>query len=179
VEEHLKYPIGKYQAPSPIAQTHLSQWIEEIAAFPSQLRTTVHGMNEVQLSTPYREGGWTVRQVLHHLPDSHMNAYIRFKWTLTEDTPTIKAYFEDRWAQLEDAQRVPVEIPLNLLDALHARWVALLKTIKREEFKRIYIHPQYGKEYSLEEVLGLYAWHGKHHRAQVEALKSRMGWSKP
>jgi uncharacterized damage-inducible protein DinB len=177
--EHLKYPIGKYQPPSPISQSHISQWIEEIAAFPPQLRATVQGMTEAQLSTAYREGGWTVRQVLHHVPDSHMNAYIRFKWTLTEETPTIKAYFEDRWAKLEDSQIVPVEIPLNLLGALHKRWIALLRSMKAEDFARKYIHPQYGREYSLEEALGLYAWHGNHHRAQIEALKKRMGWNKP
>jgi uncharacterized damage-inducible protein DinB len=174
--EHIKYPIGKYQAPSPISQGHISQWIDDISACPPQLRATVQGMNEAQLSTPYREGGWTVRQVLHHVPDSHMNAYIRFKWTLTEETPTIKAYFEERWAELEDTRSTPVDVPLDLLDALHKRWVALLRSMNPDDFKRIYVHPQYGKQYSLEEVLGLYAWHGNHHRAQVEALKQRMKW---
>jgi hypothetical protein len=133
-------------------------------------------MTEAQLDTPYRDSGWTVRQVLHHVPDSHMNAYIRFKWTLTEDTPTIKPYFEERWANLEDTRVTPVDISMNMLDALHQRWVLLMKAMKDDDFKRIYIHPQYGKQFSLEGVLGLYAWHGKHHLAHITKLKERMRW---
>ena len=174
--ERLKYPIGKYERPTIVTEAHRNAWMKDLAAAPGALTSTVKDLTDAQLDTPYREGGWTVRQVVHHVPDSHMNAYIRFKWTLTEEMPTIKAYFEDRWAKLEDANVAPVEVSLSLLDALHKRWVLLLKSMKSDDFKRIYIHPQYGREFSLEEVLGLYAWHGKHHRAHIEALKQRMGW---
>ena len=175
--EQLKYPIGKYNPPEVISQEQRSAWIDEIATAPERFRTAASTMSDVQLDTPYRpEGGWTVRQVLHHVPDSHMNAYIRFKWTLTEDTPIIKAYLEDRWAKLEDSRIVPIEISLNLLEALHKRWVSLLKVMTTDEFKRIYVHPQYGKGFSLERVLGLYAWHGKHHLAHIVNLKERMKW---
>jgi hypothetical protein len=174
--EQLKYPIGKYASPDPITPEHRSAWIQDLVLAPGRFREAVKGMSETQLDTPYREGGWTVRQLLHHVPDSHMNAYIRFKWTLTEEKPTIKAYHEDRWAKLEDSRVVPVELSLSLLESLHNRWVALLKVLTPEDFRKLYLHPQYGTEFSLERVLGLYAWHGKHHLAHIVNLKERMKW---
>lgn len=174
--EQLKYPIGKYARPDPISEEYLKSWMGDIVAAPQLFRNAIKGLTEEQLSTPYREGGWTLRQVIHHVPDSHMNAYIRFKWTLTEETPTIKAYHEDRWAMLEDSLVTQVEVSLDMLEALHKRWVLLMESMGEEEFKRIYIHPQYGKQFSLEEVLGLYAWHCKHHLAHIVRLKERMKW---
>ncbi len=174
--EQLKYPIGKYAPPNPITPEHHYAWIQELVLAPGRFREAARAMSETQLDTPYREGGWTVRQLLHHVPDSHMNAYIRFKWTLTEEKPTIKAYHEDRWAKLEDSRVVPVELSLSLLESLHNRWVALLKVLTPEDFKKLYVHPQYGTEFSLERVLGLYAWHGKHHLAHIVNLKERMKW---
>ena len=141
-----------------------------------QMRSAVAGLNEGQLETPYRAGGWTVRQVVHHVADSHLNSYIRFRWTLTEDTPTIKAYDETRWAELPDAKTAPVEVSLKLLESLHVRWVYLLETLDDEAFKRSFVHPETGEEISLERNLALYAWHGRHHCAHITALRERNGW---
>lgn len=174
--EHLKYPIGKYHRPEVITEEQKQQWIEDIAIAPENLRKAAKGMSDAQFDTPYRDGGWTVRQVLHHVPDSHLNAYTRFKLALTEDTPTIKPYFEDRWAKLEDSRVTPVEVSITILDALHKRWVLLLKSMSPNDFKRTYIHPEHGKEFSLEGILGMYAWHGKHHLAHIQNLKERMKW---
>ena len=149
--------------------------IGAIRSLPPILRRAVNGLNDKQLDTPYREGGWTVRQVIHHVPDSHLNAYMRYKLALTEDEPTIKPYAEDRWAQLSDTQSTPVEVSLTLLDSLHTRWVQLLRAIKPEEWKRNFRHPELGTV-SLEKNLGLYAWHGKHHVAHITELRKRMGW---
>lgn len=174
--ERQRYPIGKYIQPETAPPTQLYAWIEEIAALPAQLRETVAGMTDTQLDTPYRAGGWTVRQVVHHVPDSHLNAYIRFKLSLTEERPVIKPYKENLWAELADSKRTPIEVSLNLLDCLHRRWVILLRTMSPEDFTCTYFHPEYQKEFTLEGVLGLYAWHGKHHLAQIRALKERMRW---
>lgn len=174
--EQLKYPIGKYQPPDPISETHIRQWIEEIAAFPSALRSSVRKMTAAQLATPYRDGGWTVRQTVHHVADSHMNAYCRFKLALTEERPTIKPYLEARWAELEDSRNAPIEISLQLIESLHARWVMFLRRMSPTDFQRTFVHPQLRTESRLEYFLGMYAWHGNHHRAQIEALKKRMNW---
>lgn len=174
--EQLKYPIGKFKRPDIITPAHINEWIEDIEIFPGMLRKTVHGMTEAELATPYREGGWTVRQVVHHLPDSHMNAYTRFKLTITEDRPKIKPYLENEWAELEDGRIAPVDFSLNLLDSLHKRWVMLLKSMSASDFKRTFIHPEQGKEFSLDGVVGLYAWHGRHHLAHIQKLKERMKW---
>jgi hypothetical protein len=174
--EQLKYPIGKYNRPEVITESDINKWIGEIAALPEQLRETINGLSEQQLATPYREGGWTVRQVLHHVPDSHVNAYIRFKLALTEDTPTIKLYLEDKWAQLQDTQATPVEVSLTLLEALHKRWVVLMKGMSVNDFKRTFYHPEQKKEISLDGIAGMYAWHGKHHLAHIQKLKERMKW---
>jgi uncharacterized damage-inducible protein DinB len=149
--------------------------IAEIDAAPAALRAAVAGLSEEQLATPYRPGGWTVRQVVHHLPDSHANAYVRFKLALTEDNPTIKPYLEARWAELPDNAGTPVEVSLGLLEALHRRWVVLLRGMGPEDFARPLTHPEKGR-LSLDQMLALYAWHGRHHVAHVTSLTERMGW---
>ena len=174
--EQLKYPIGKYKSPDVITGSIISQWISDIELLPALLRDIVKNLSELQLATPYRDGGWTVRQTVHHVPDSHMNAYCRFKLTLTEDRPTIKPYIESRWAELEDGRNASVETSLILVEAIHQRWVMLMRSMQSSDFKRTYVHPEYGKEFSLEYVAGLYAWHGKHHVAQIRALRERMKW---
>jgi hypothetical protein len=138
----------------------------------------VAGLSAEQLDSAYRPGGWTVRQVVHHLPDSHLNGYTRFKLSLTEARPVIKPYEEARWAELPDVRAVPVEVSLDLLDALHRRWVPLLAGIRPDEWARGYHHPEYKRDFSLEEALGLYAWHGEHHVAHITTLRRRMGWDR-
>ena len=170
-----RFPIGKFHFDGPPSEDQRKNLINDIEQAPSALRAAVKGLSPQQLDTPYRDGGWTVRQVIHHLPDSHMNAYMRYKLALTEDEPTIKPYAEDRWAQLSDSQSTPVEVSLTLLDSLHTRWVHLLRAIKPEEWKRNFRHPELGTV-SLEKNLGVYAWHGRHHVAHVTELRKRMGW---
>jgi uncharacterized damage-inducible protein DinB len=139
------------------------------------MRTAVAGLSDEQLNTPYRPAGWTVRQVVHHVPESHMNSYVRFKLALTEEEPTIKPYFEDRWAQLDDANQAPVGLSLDLLDALHGRWVWFLRSLKDADFQRTFRHPELGTV-SLDRNIALYAWHGRHHVAHITSLRERMGW---
>lgn len=170
-----RYPIGKFTYNNPPDEAQRNQFISEIEQAPAKLRAAVKGLSPQQIETPYREGGWTVRQVVHHVPESHMNAYIRFKLALTEDEPTIKPYMEDRWAQLPDAQSTPLEVSLALLDSLHDRLVRMLRLIKPEEWKRAFRHPEMGVM-PLEKNLALYAWHGKHHVAHITELRKRMGW---
>lgn len=164
----LKYPIGKFDKPERITLETIGRWIDEIEYLPNQIRVVVEGLKKQQLDTPYRPGGWTIRQVIHHLPDSHMNSYIRFRWTLTEDKPTIKGYNEDRWAELQDAKHGSIEISLILLEAIHIRWSVLLRSLTLEQFHRSFMHPETKKEVRLDENTGLYAWHGKHHLAHIE-----------
>lgn len=173
--EKLKYPIGEFKAVS-LNESDYPVLIEQLAVLPGKVRAAVAGLNDQQLDTPYREGGWTLRQVVHHLPDSHMNAYIRFKLSITEDNPTIRPYREDLWAECEEAKHYPLDDSLDLLDALHRRWVAFLRTLSPQDLHRTYYHPANGKEYILGTVLSLYVWHGKHHLAHItETIKSR-GW---
>ncbi len=172
----LRYPIGKYAPPAEITDAQRAAWIDEVAHAPDALRMAVRGLTAEQLDTPYRPGGWTVRQVVHHLPDSHLNAYTRFKLALTEEEPTIKPYAEDRWAELADTREVPIEVSLTLLEALHERWVALLRAMSAADFRRTYRHPEHGRIYRLDEVLGLYAWHGRHHTAHITTLRQQKGW---
>jgi len=161
-----RYPIGKYVPhPAPDAAT-LAQWIEEIAAAPAALRTAVQGLDDAQLDTPYRPGGWTVRQVVHHVPDSHMNAYIRMKFAVTEDAPAIKAYDEAKWAELSEAKSGPAEMSLALLEALHRRWVTFLRGLPAADFARAYVHPELGRV-TLDEAVALYAWHCRHHGGHI------------
>ena len=170
-----RYPIGKFQFAGPLSESGREASIAEIAAAPAALHAAVKGLSARQLDTPYREGGWTVRQVIHHVPDSHMNAYMRFKLALTEDEPTIKPYAEDRWAELPDTKATPVEVSLALLDSLHHRWVTLLGSLGPDDWKRNFRHPELGVV-SLEKNLALYAWHGKHHLAHISELRKRMNW---
>jgi hypothetical protein len=170
-----RYPIGKFHFDAPLTEVQRAQLVTNIEQAPAALRAAVAGLSPQQLDTPYREGGWTVRQVIHHVPDSHMNAYVRFKLALTENEPTIKPYAEDRWAQLADTQSTPVEVSLALLDSLHTRWVQLLRSLKPEDWKRTFRHPEMGLV-PLEKNLVLYSWHGKHHVAHVTELRERMGW---
>jgi uncharacterized damage-inducible protein DinB len=170
-----RYPVGKFTFSGPPSEEQRSELIAAIEQTPKNLRAAVNGLSAQQLDTPYRDGGWTVRQVAHHVPDSHMNAYIRFKLGLTEDEPTIKPYEEDRWAKLADTQATPIEVSLALLDSLHDRWVRLLRSLSVDDWKRTFRHPEMGTM-PLEKSLGLYAWHGKHHVAHVTELRKRMGW---
>lgn len=170
-----RYPIGKFSFDGPTNQAQRKQMIDAIERAPTALGAAVNGLSQEQVETPYRDGGWTVRQVVHHVPESHMNAYIRFKLALTEDEPTIKPYMEDRWAKTEDVKATPLEVSLAMLDCLHDRWVRLLRSLKPEDWKRTFRHPELGTV-SLEKNLALYAWHGRHHVAQVTELRKRMGW---
>jgi hypothetical protein len=173
--DKLRYPIGKFKVPEPTTPAHLNQWIASIETLPAHLRAAVEGLTDEQLSTPYREGGWTVRQVVHHLPDSHMNCYVRFRLALTEDQPSIKTYNQDGWANLFDGQTAPINLSLGLLEALHARWVLLLRSLSPQQWARTFRHPELG-ELKLETALGSYAWHGRHHIAHIVSLRERMGW---
>ena len=170
-----RYPIGKFSYAGPPTAEQRSRMIEEIELMPAALRAAVQGLSPQQLETPYREGGWTVRQVIHHVPESHMNAYIRFKLALTEDQPAIKPYAEDRWAELPESRTGPLEPSLALTDALHRRWVQMLGAITEPQWKRTYIHPDQGSV-SLERSLALYAWHGRHHLGHITSLRQRRGW---
>ena len=172
----LRYPVGTYTLVTVPTREEVSGWIEDISAAPAAMRAAVKGLAPAQLETPYRPEGWTVRQVVHHLADSHVNAYIRFKLALTEDTPTIKPYDEAAWAELEDTAAVPISVSLDLLDALHVRWVALLRSLTPEDLERDFRHPEKGRLMRLDSTLGMYAWHGKHHVAHVTALREREGW---
>jgi DinB superfamily len=170
-----RFPIGKFHYEGPPSAEQRQQFIADIAQAPVALRAAVEGLSQQQLDTPYRNGGWTVRQVVHHVPDSHMNAYVRFKLALTEEEPTIKPYAEDRWAELADTKSTPVEVSLVMLDVLHQRWVELLKSLTPNDWKREFRHPELGVV-PLEKNVALYAWHGKHHVAHVTELRCRMGW---
>ena len=171
----LRYPIGKAEAPRDLDPEQRRELISRIERTPDRLREAVAGLNAEQLDTPYRPGGWTVRQLVHHVPDSHLNAYTRVKLALTEDEPAIKTYDEGRWAELPDSRSVPVEVSLALLENLHRRWVALLRALPVADFQKTLRHPEWG-QMTLDQVLGLYAWHGEHHVAHVTSLRQRMGW---
>jgi uncharacterized damage-inducible protein DinB len=171
-----RYPIGQFSPPKDVSVGMRAKAIDEIAVAPAQVSAAVHGLNDTQLETPYRDGGWTVRQVIHHLPDSHMNAYIRWRFALTETEPTIKPYDEAAWANLEDAAHAPVDVSLALLNSLHDRWVRLLRSLKPEDFARTFRHPDFGVK-SLEWMLFLYAWHGRHHTAHITELRKQKGWN--
>jgi uncharacterized damage-inducible protein DinB len=170
-----RYPIGKFEMPENITPGSRAEAIRDIAAVPEKMRGAVKGLNDAQLDTPYRDGGWSVRQVVHHVPDSHMNAYIRFRLALTEKEPIIKPYEESAWAKLEDAAHAPVEVSLRLLEPLHERWVRLLRSVKTEEFARTLVHPDFGVK-TMDWLLLLYSWHGKHHTAHITELRKAKGW---
>jgi len=170
-----RYPIGRAETKPVLSDAERRAAIDAIAATPANLRAAVAGLTPEQLDTPYRDGGWTVRQVVHHVPDSHMNAYVRFKLALTEDEPAIKTYAEDRWAKLADSQTTPIEVSLLLLETLHNRWDTVLRAMTPEDFQRPLLHPDHGR-ITLDQMLGIYSWHGRHHVAHVTALRERMGW---
>ncbi|NCD69469.1 YfiT family bacillithiol transferase [Mucilaginibacter agri] len=165
-DESLRYPIGKFVPPTNYTEEDIRQWITDIKALPAQLRAAVIGLTNDQLNTPYRPGGWTIKQVVHHIADSHMNSIIRFKWALTEENPTIKAYHEDRWAKLGD-YGLPVESSLLLLEGLHQRMVALFESLTEADWNRTFYHPDAQIEISLKRNLGMYSWHGRHHLAHI------------
>jgi len=171
---HLKYPIGKFVKPEPILESHILKWIETIEELPKQLSKLTNHLSADELNWPYRPSGWTIKQVVHHLADSHMNSFIRFKLALTEENPTIKPYHEDRWAKLIDGNESDLSNSISLLTGLHAKWVVFLRSLTKEDLKREFIHPEHDKRFSLEETIGIYAWHSKHHLAHIEqALKHK------
>lgn len=171
----LRYPIGRARMETRLEEGRRRELIDQIEETPARLRAAVAGLTPEQLDTPYRPGGWTVRQLVHHVPDSHLNAYVRFKLALTEQEPAIKTYDEALWAELPDTRAVPVEVSLALLENLHRRWVALLRSLGAAELEKTLRHPDHGL-LNLNQLLGLYAWHGRHHTAHVTALRERMGW---
>jgi hypothetical protein len=173
--DDLRYPIGRYQRPASLSDAQRHAAIDAISATPANLREAIRGLDDNQLDTPYRPEGWTVRQVVHHVPDSHANAYVRFKLALTEDTPTIKPYDEAAWAKLEDSRTTAIETSLALLGALHDRWVRILRSMQPEDFSRKLNHPENGIM-SLDQLLAMYEWHGKHHVAHITNLRTRHGW---
>ncbi len=172
--EALRYPIGRFSWEQ--LSGSREEWLSHIGDTPYEVRRVVSGLNEKQLGTPYRPGGWTVRQVVHHYADDHMNSYVRFKWALTEDSPVIKGYSEPLWAELPDARVGPIEPSLVLLAALHERWIEAWKALNQSEWHRIFQHPKRGTV-TLENLAALYSWHGRHHVAQIRALRQRSGWS--
>ena len=170
-----RYPIGKLEIPANVTPELRRAAIATIRETPAKFRAAVKGLSESQLDTPYREGGWTVRQLVHHVPDSHLNAYVRLKLALTESTPTIKPYAEEKWAQLDDSRSTPVEISLTLLDSLHTRWDLLWRSLKPEDFSRKLIHPEHG-ERTIDWLVFVYAWHGPHHTAHITELRKQKNW---
>jgi hypothetical protein len=165
--EQLKYPIGHFIMPDIFDEQQAAFWISEIEALPKQIKAATVNLSEEELNQTYRPGGWTLRQVIHHIPDSHMNAYIRFKQAITEDIPVIRPYHEEKWAETEEGKNGDIQMSIDLLTSLHQRWVAFLKTLNQEDYQRKYIHPAHGKELTLANMLGMYAWHGKHHLAHL------------
>lgn len=170
-----QYPIGKYE-PQPFSADQLKKWLVDIEILPQLMEYAVQNLDATQLDTPYRAGGWTIRQLIHHVADSHMNAYIRFKLGLTEDNPTIKPYEEQLWAIMADTFEQPIYISLTLLHALHKRWLSVLKNIKQDEWDRTIVHPASNKQMTLWFLLGMYAWHSRHHLAHITTLKENMDW---
>ena len=173
--EKLRYPLGKFSFNATADEKEIAKQISEIEKLPSEINNAVKGLNDSQLDTIYRDGGWTVRQVVHHLADSHMNALMRVKLGLTENNPTIKPYDENEWAKLED-MKLSVEISLSLLESLHIRWIYLLKKISYAEMSRTVYHPESKREMSIKFLIGLYSWHGRHHTAHITELRKRMNW---
>jgi hypothetical protein len=171
-----RYPIGKYE-PQPYSPQQKDKWLLDLQLLPSDLENAIHNLDEVQLQTAYREGGWTVHQLVHHIADSHMNAYIRFKLGLTEDNPTIRTYDEKLWVELNDVKILPVNISITLLFALHERWFAAVKNLSEAEWKRTVFHPEHKKELTLWFLLGLYAWHGRHHVHHILSLREQKQWT--
>ncbi len=175
MSQDLRYPIGRFEPVEDRTAASRERWVAEIEEAPAALRDVVAGLDDEQLDTPYRDGGWSVRQVVHHVPDSHMNGYVRFRLALTEDEPTIRPYEEAAWARLTDARTLEPEVSLDLLDALHGRWVPLLRSLDLADWQRTLVHPLDGV-LTLDTLLQLYAWHGRHHVAHIRALRDARGW---
>jgi uncharacterized damage-inducible protein DinB len=176
IVEELKFPIGKATIPEKINEELIQEWIAVLKAFPEKLENLVKNLSEEQLDTRYRKNGWTIRQVVHHCYDSHHNSYTRFKWALTEDCPLIKVYFEERWAELHDSRKAPINLSLDGLKALHAKWVYLLKGLSENDLENYFIHPSGNEKVTLKENIGIYAWHCKHHFAHINQLMIRKDW---
>jgi hypothetical protein len=174
--DDLRYPVGQFELNEPITPQLLNTFISQIEETPLKLRAAVIGLTDDQLETPYRPGGWTVRQVVHHLPDSHVNSYMRFKLAATEDQPMIRTYHEERWAELNDARTAPIDVSLDLLDTLHRRWVIFLRSLTAQDLARSFQHPEWGNV-PLDKAIAMYAWHGRHHVAHITSLRERMGWN--
>ena len=175
VLDDLRYPIGRFSPPASSLPGVRSANMQTLRQLPERLRAAVNGLSDAQLDTPYREGGWTARQVVHHVADSHANCYIRFKLALTEDWPTIKPYDEAAWANLAESRRLPVDVSLAMIEALHGRWVGLLESLSDEDFQKGFEHPELGRQ-NLAKVLALYDWHSRHHTAHITNLRARQGW---
>jgi DinB superfamily len=176
IETDPRYPIGKYQ-PQPFSQALREEWEAAIRFLPNALEHAVLNLDEAQLDTPYREGGWTVRQLVHHVADSHINAYCRFKLGLTEDNPTIKPYDEGKWAELIDTKNIPINVSLTLLHALHTRWFEILHNMTEAEYERTLFHPESKKTFTLWHMLGMYSWHSRHHTAHITVLRENKKWN--
>jgi hypothetical protein len=174
--EQLKYPIGRYQKPGAYTPQLIGEWVTILSALPSWMDVCIENLDEHQLHVPYREGGWTIQQVVHHVADSHMNAYIRLKLALTEDNPTVKPYDENTWAVLPDTNLVPVNVSVTLLHSLHRRMVALLQNMQPSDWERTYYHPEHKRDFPIWEMVAMYAWHSKHHTAHITSLRERMNW---
>lgn len=174
--EQLAYPVGRYEAPEKYPPELQHEWIAAIEALPKWLDLCIENLDAAQLDTPYRPGGWTINQVIHHLADSHMNAYIRLKLALTEESPVVKPYDEKLWAELPDVETVPVNVSITLLHALHQRWVQVLRNMQPEDWERTYFHPEHEHYVAIWQMTDLYAWHGRHHMEQIRSLRQRMNW---
>ena len=171
-----RYPIGKYE-PQPFSEKQKQEWLNDIKFFPQTLENSIQNLDEAQLDTPYREGGWKVKQLIHHVADSHINAYCRFKLGLTENSPVIRPYEEGLWAELDDIETVPINVSLTLLHALHARFYATIRNLSDHDWTRTVVHPEHNKTFTLWHLLGMYAWHGKHHVAHITTLRENKGWN--
>jgi hypothetical protein len=174
-EPDLRFPIGEFRFPQTVSPSELATFIDQIAETPANVRAALAGLDDAQLDTPYRPGGWTVRQLAHHIPDSHINSYVRYRLALTEDTPVIKPYEEQLWAELADARTMPIAPSLDLLESLHARWVPLLGSLSPSDWARSFRHPALGLV-RLDQNAALYAWHGRHHVAHITSLRKRIRW---
>lgn len=174
--EALRYPVGRFASPTTPAPDDMVRWCDDLRDLPARLGAAVAGLDDAQLDTPYREGGWTVRQTVHHVADSHLNATCRFRLALTEDNPVIKPYLEARWAELDDARSMAIGPSLDLLDGLHRRWLALIDAMQPADWQRTFVHPEHGRTMTLWQLLALYAWHSRHHVAHIVRLRERRGW---
>lgn len=175
-QQKLKYPIGQFDCPKPILKEHIESWISILEHFPTRLENLVRNLSDEQLDTQYRPDGWTIRQVVHHVSDSHHHSYSRFKWTLTEDEPVIKAYYEARWAALKDSKMAPIQMSINHLKAIHFKLVYLLKTLSEDDLNKYFIHPETNDKVVLKKNIGIYAWHSDHHYAHIQNLLKQKGW---